>query len=199
MKKVFITLLCVILLIQLTGCTKKSIRQNDLEAINNKIINYFQTNGVKNYENYVFNYIDEENNVVVVGLLDNSKKEQEKFKKTVINSKLIRFVKTEKYENELSDENIKPLVRTYKILNIEESNDYDYVYLTIRQFQCEEVQTIKVDRKLCPNISVGKSYEFKIKPYRKLEDNILSIFNNSKILEIKETDKIGNDQIQDEI
>ena len=74
-----------------------------------------------------------------------------------------------------------------------------YIYLTIRQFQEEEVQTIKVEKELCPNIVKGKNYEFTIKPNYRMEDNILSIFNNSKILEIKETNKIGLEQIQDSI
>lgn len=205
MKKTILTiLLCGVMLIGITGCgnNKEEVAKEDLESVNNKIIEYFQTNGVKDYENFTFNYIDEENKVIVVGLLDNSKKEQEKFKKTIVDSNLIRFVKGEKLIDE--DENKKPIdvkafIRTYNILNVAESNDNNYIYLTIRQFQEEEVQTIKVERKLCPNISKGNNYEFTIKPNYTFEDNILSIFNNSTILSIKKTDKIGLEQIQDSI
>ncbi len=94
---------------------------------------------------------------------------------------------------------LKEFIRTYKILNVAESNDSNYIFLTIRQFQDEEVQTVKVERKLCPNIVEGKSYEFTIKPNYRLEDNILSIFNNSTILSIKETNKTGLEQIQEPI
>ena len=148
------------------------------------------------------NNVDEENNVVVVGLLDNSEKEQERFKETIVDSNLIKFVKSEKLVHENDNQNSKDLktfIRTYEILNVAESNDTNYIYLTIRQFQGEEVQTVKVEKALCPAIEEGKNYEFTLKQKRKPEDNILSIFNNSSIVSIIETDKIGLEQIQDSI
>lgn len=206
MKKIILTiLLCGVMIFDLTGCgnNKKEVTKEDLENVNNTIIEYFQTNGVKEYENYTFNYVDEENKVVVVGLLDNSEEEQERFKKEIINSDLIKFVKGEKLSNEVDNEenitNAKTFIRTYNILNIAESNEDSYIYLTIRQFQEEEVQTVKVEKRLCPNIEVRKNYEFTIKPKSKIEDNILSIFNNSEIISIKKTDKIGLEQIQEDI
>lgn len=206
MKKTILTiLLCGVMIFDLTGCghNKKEVTKEDLENVNNTIIEYFQTNGVKEYENYTFNYVDEENKVVVVGLLDNSEEEQERFKKEIINSDLIKFVKGEKLSNEVDNEenvtNEKAFIRTYNILNIAESNEDSYIYLTIRQFQEEEVQTVKVEKRLCPNIEVRKNYEFTIKPKSKIEDNILSIFNNSEIISIKKTDKIGLEQIQEDI
>ncbi len=107
-------------------------------------------------------------------------------------------VKKEDIENKNTID-LKEFIRTYHILNVAESNDSNYIYLTIRQFQDEEVQTVKVERKLCPNIAEGKNYEFTIEPNYRLEDNILSIFNNSTILSIKETNKMGLEQIQDPI
>ncbi len=205
MKKILlIILICGVMLLGLTSCgsNKQENTKETLQDVNNKIIEYFSINGVKDYENYIFNYIDEEQNVVVVGLLNNSEEEQEKFKKDIIDSDLIRFVKGEKLISEIDNkdtEELKTFIRTYKILNIEESNDINYIYLTIRQFQCEEVQTVKVERKLCSDIVVGKNYEFTIESNKKIEDNILSIFNNSTILSIKEIDKIGLEQIQDSI
>ncbi len=204
MKRIFLGLLCASLLIGVTGCgnSKKVATEEDLESVNNEIIAYFQTNGTSDYENYVFNYVDEENKVVVVGLLDNSEEEQERFKDTIVDSDLIKFVKSEKFVNENDNqesEDLKTFIRTYEILNVAESNDTDYMYLTIRQFQGEEVQTIKVEKALCPEIEEGKSYEFTLKQNRKPEDNILSIFNNSSIVSIKETDKIGLEQIQEDI
>ena len=204
MKKIFLCLLCVSLLIGVTGCgnSKKVATEEDLESVNNEIIAYFQTNGTSDYENYVFNYVDEENNVVVVGLLDNSEEEQERFKETIVDSDLIKFVKSERFVNESDNqesEDLKTFIRTYEILNVAESNDTNYMYLTIRQFQGEEVQTVKVEKALCPEIEEGKSYEFTLKQNRKPEDNILSIFNNSSVVSIKETDKIGLEQIQEDI
>lgn len=205
MKKTILTiLLCGVMVLGLTGCgnSKSEVLKKDLDSVNDKIIEYFQTNGVKDYENYTFNYVDEENKVVVVGLLDNSKEEQERFKKIIVDSNLIKFVKGEKLIDEDQNKNtidLKSFIRTYNVLHVEDSNDSNYIYLTIRQFQEEEVQTVKVERRLCPDIVEGKNYEFTIKPNNKLEDNILSIFNNSKILSIKKTDKIGLEQIQDSI
>lgn len=191
--------MCGIILLSVTGCNKMGANEEKLQEVNGQIIDYFKTYGVKNYENYAFNYVDEENNVVVVGLFDNSKAEQDKFKETVADSELIRFVKGQNLTNERESTNLKSFIRTYRILNVADSNDYNYIYLTIRQFQDEEVQTIKVKRELCPDITVGKNYEFTIKPNYKLKDNILSIFNNSEILEIKETNKLGLEQIQESI
>lgn len=204
MKKIWAIFMCGIMALTITGCGKKikKTQLEDLQKINNEIIKYFSDKDVKNYENFIFNYIDEENKVVVVGLLDNSEKEQEKFKNTVVNSDLIKFVKGEKLVDYESDDkqpsiNQTPFIRTYHVLNVAESNAYSYLYITIRQFQGEEVQTVKIERSLCPDITSGKNYEFKLKPNGQFQENILSIFNNSTLLEIKETDKIGADQIQE--
>lgn len=204
MKKTILAIfMCGVMVLGIVGCSndKKEVTNEDLQSVNNKIIEYFQTNGVIDYENYTFNYVDEENKVVVVGLLDNSKKEQERFKNTIIDSDLIRFVKGERLVDEFENKNtinLNSFIRTYNILNVSKSNDNNYIYLTIRQFQ-EEVQTVKVEKQLCPNIVEGKNYEFTIKPNDRVEDNILSIFSNSTILEIKETDKVGLEQIQESI
>lgn len=64
-----------------------------LNEINNQIIKYFTENNANEYDNFSYNYIDEENNLVVVGLLDNSEEKQEEFKKLVIDSNLIKFEK----------------------------------------------------------------------------------------------------------
>lgn len=109
MRKVLLTtFICGVMILSITGCSKnKQTLEDDLQSINNKIIDYFQTNGVEDYENYTFNYVDEENNVVVVGLLDNSKEEQEKFKKMIVDSELIQFVKGERLVDEEQIENLR--------------------------------------------------------------------------------------------
>lgn len=90
-------------------------------------------------------------------------------------------------------------IRTYHILNVAESDDSDFLYVTIKQFQCDDVQTIKVEKALCPDIAADKNYEFTIKANGEIADNLLSIFNHSEISAIKETDKIGLEQTQDPI
>ena len=78
MKKIILTILvCGIVVLGLTGCeTKTNVSIEGLNNINNKIIDYFQKNGTEKYNNYSYNYVDEKNKVVIVGLIDNSKKEQ---------------------------------------------------------------------------------------------------------------------------
>ena len=88
--------------------------------------------------------------------------------------------------------------RTYEVLNIEESNDENYLYLTIRQFQQEEVETVKVLKNLANSIEINKNYEFTFKKANlNIEDSIKSIFENAELISIKETDKTGLEQIQE--
>ena len=91
-------------------------------------------------------------------------------------------------------------METYEVLNIALSNSDAYVYLTLRQFQYEEVETVKVLKSLNYDIAVGKNYEFTFEySNENIEDNIKSIFNNATLTKIVETDKQGLDQIQDSI
>ena len=93
MKRLLIILLMGI---TLTGC-KKEVTTKDLENVNNKIVEYFSSNN--EYDNLSYNYVDEENKVVVVGLINNTKEEQERFKKLIVDSNLIKFVTGSKNEN----------------------------------------------------------------------------------------------------
>lgn len=77
---------------------------NVLENINNKIIEYFES-GKENSFNLSANYIDKENNIVIVELLNNSKEEQDLFKKLVIDSEYIKFVKGGPYSLSKTEKN----------------------------------------------------------------------------------------------
>lgn len=70
---------------------RDSITLKDLNDVNNKIINYFSSDKV-DYKNLAFNYVDEKNKVVVVGLLQNTEEQQKEFKNKVVDSNLIEFV-----------------------------------------------------------------------------------------------------------
>lgn len=96
MKKLWIFLIAILLLI-IPGCKKRVASIEELERVNNKIIEYMKDSS---YPNYTFNYVDEEKRVVVVGLLDNSKSKQKEFRKKVVDSNLIEFVKGEKLIDE---------------------------------------------------------------------------------------------------
>lgn len=82
--------------VSLTGC-KKGVTTKDIENVNNKIVEYFSSN--IEYDNLNYNYVDEENKVVVVGLINNTEEEQERLKKTIVDSSLIKFVTGSKNEN----------------------------------------------------------------------------------------------------
>lgn len=89
-------------------------------------------------------------------------------------------------------------IKTYKVLNVADSNDYDYLYLTLRQYQCEEVVTVRVKRELCLDIKANSNYEFTFEyTSNMVEENINSVFSNTNLLKITLTDKEGMDQIQD--
>ena len=98
-KKILNTLLFIIIIISVTGCSKNTnVSEEQLNNINDKIIAYFSSDNAE-YNNLSFNYVDTINKKVVVGLLDNSKEEQEKFKKQVVDSEYIVFIEGGKLIN----------------------------------------------------------------------------------------------------
>ena len=91
-KKILNTLLFIIIIISVTGCNKTAnVSEEQLNNINDKIIAYFSSDNAE-YNNLSFNYVDTINKKVVVGLLNNSKEEQEIFKKLVVDSEYIVFI-----------------------------------------------------------------------------------------------------------
>ena len=98
-KKILNTLLFIIIIISVTGCNKTAnVSEEQLNNINDKIIAYFSSDNAE-YNNLSFNYVDTINKKVVVGLLNNSKEEQERFKKLVLDSKDIVFIEGGKLIN----------------------------------------------------------------------------------------------------
>lgn len=89
-------------------------------------------------------------------------------------------------------------IRTYRVYGIYESNDDKFLYATIREFQAEDIQTVKIPKAISDELKVGENYEFKYKQKSKIpRDDILSIYNNSKLLSVKSTDLVGLEQIQE--
>lgn len=126
MKKIILVIL-LLGIMGLTGCEiKRDVSIDELNDVNNKIINYFQENGVEVYNNYSYNYVDEENKVVVVGLVDNSEKEQEWFKKNIVNSGYIVFEQGEHLVNETINVSDKIDLIVNNGPNIS-SNPFDYI------------------------------------------------------------------------
>ena len=99
-----------------------------------------------------------------------------------------------------TQENKDDFTKTYNVLNIADSDDENYLYLTIKQFQNDEVETVKVLKSLANGIEANKNYEFTFQYGNKnIEDNIKSIFENATLVQIKGTDKTGLEQVQDTI
>lgn len=210
-KKLLTILICGVMTIGITGCSnsKKEIKKEDLQSVNNKIIDYLESNGVTNYDNYVFNYVDEENNVVVVGLLDNSKEEQEKFKKSIVDSDLIKFVKSEKLVNENNDKDESKntfnssqksceYVRTYKFIDY-----YDYegptpevYFIIVEQFQSNLPMMLGLNTtNFKKEFKKNQNYEI---TYRKRIDFTKKFLDEeTEIIKIEPTDKEGMDQTQE--
>lgn len=93
----------------------------------------------------------------------------------------------------------KEFTRTYMVNLVSESNDYEYLYLTLRQFQSEEIETVRVKRNDFDNCQQDAYYEITFKVTNNdIEDNIKSIFENTEIIKTVKTNKTGLEQIQED-
>lgn len=89
-------------------------------------------------------------------------------------------------------------IRTYLVLDVSDSNDDNFIYLTLREFQGEEVVTVKVNRELNSEIIEDSYYEFQFASTGKsIETDINTIFNSNQLLAITLTDKMGTNQINE--
>ena len=152
-KTLFAVLVCTLMTLTLTGCGSKVETDNrvgnvsieELNDINNKIIYYFNNNGASIYNNYSYNYVDEKDMVVVVGLVNNSKEEQEKFIKKVFiddeakildainNQEIIKFVESkDAFEGKI-------IVAEENYITVEVSRDS-------KSFKVKDKVTMKISR-----------------------------------------------------
>ncbi len=109
-------------------------------------------------------------------------------------------------ESELEDitKDIRTFTRTFNVLDVNDSNDGYYIYLTLRAFQDEEIATVKVLKDLA-DIEPKNNYEFtfrvdtqELKPDFN-EDKINDLFTYCNLLSIKKTNRLGLDQIQESL
>ena len=108
MKKIIVIVLITILIaIVITGCSNLENKPSlsELAKINDYIIQYFQSDNVV-YDNYSFNYVDERAKAVVIGLLDNTKEQQDRFKELVIDSEYLVFIKADLPYDEVNSNEI---------------------------------------------------------------------------------------------
>lgn len=90
--------------------------------------------------------------------------------------------------------------RTYQILNITDSDNEEYWFLTLKEYQVDEVVTVKVKKEINPNLKEKKSYIFELEFNGNcITDELKWILGNTDIVSIKPTDKIGMDATRDEV
>ncbi len=117
------------------------------------------------------------------------------------------------FKQNFCDNNNYTFVRTYKIKNVEEYNQQQYTEdgipvsygnsfeVTLEQFQ-GETETVIINNIWDIKLEKEKVYEFELMLYedhKEIEDNIKYIFKNSNIIDIRETNKVGLEQLQEEI
>lgn len=108
MKKIRILILCLILTLVTFGCGNKSVQKpTNLQDTYSAVGNYFGDSSVDRSNLGAF-YLDEENNIIVVNLIDNSESKQEEFlEKANIDSKYIKFEQGGPYDTNSLDIDLK--------------------------------------------------------------------------------------------
>lgn len=96
---------------------------------------------------------------------------------------------------QVEDPNNCTVIRTYYIDNIGKSNDENYLYITVHEYQVEGTYTLKLPKLISGNLEVGNSYEFTFKTSKRyLMTTTDNLFNNGEVINLKYTDKVGNEQ-----
>lgn len=107
---------------------------------------------------------------------------------------IIIIIKIPKEENSKIINNCT-IIKTYYIDKITPSNDENYSYITIHEFQKEGIYTVKVSKLITSNLKTLSNYEFTFLTTNKyLNETPDNLFNNSEIISINYTDKVGNEQ-----
>ena len=94
--------------------------------------------------------------------------------------------------NKEEKNNLCTIIRTYYIDSIGKSNNNNYLYITMHEFQVEGTYTIKLPKIVSKDLEVGKSYEFTFesrKEYIGVTTDIL--FKESNIINVVNTNKEG--------
>lgn len=101
-----------------------------------------------------------------------------------------------KRKQHITNVNYCTIIKTYYINNISKSNNENYLYVTVSEYQTEGTYTIKLPIVISHDLKVGNSYEFTLKAaedYKNASTNIL--FENTEIIKIEYSDKVGLDRV----
>ena len=84
------------------------------------------------------------------------------------------------------------LIKTFYINHISQSNDKNYQYITISEYQTEGTYTIRLSSVEVKDIVKDSNYEFTFSvPKDYTSESVEELFNNRKIISINKTDKVG--------
>lgn len=87
------------------------------------------------------------------------------------------------------------LIRTFYIEGIRNSNDGNYLYITLHEYQVEGVFTIKMSKVLGKDLEENHNYEFTFKTTKDYTwDPANVLFNRCQIISVQKTDKVGMEQ-----
>ena len=100
-----------------------------------------------------------------------------------------------KEENNLKEKETCTLIRTFYIDDIKNSNDENYLYVTLHEYQVEGVFTIKISKVIGKELEKNNNYEFTFTtPKDYMWETTDKLFNNREIISIEKTDKVGLEQ-----
>ena len=179
MKKICILVLCLILTLVTFGCGNKSVQNTtNLQDTYSAVGNYFGESSVDR-SNLGAYYIDEENNIIVVNLIDNSDSKQEEFlEKANIDSKYIKFEQGGPYNTNSLDIDLKVS---------SEDNDKN---IKFKEYLKLDNRTIYLAENVSELFIVEKKNQTSLKKYiinstevvDKLVENITNLLNKQSIL-----------------
>ncbi len=100
------------------------------------------------------------------------------------------------YQNETNYSSCD-FVRTYFVEMIKESDDgVDYT-VVLSEYLSDDLTTVRLDKDIATDLKVGFYYEFTFKTYQAyIDTDIENIFDENEVVSVKETDKVGVNQIQ---
>ena len=165
MKKILTIVLCTFMLVVITGCNNEEVGIKELNKINDKITEFYINNNDK-AGNLGSHYVDEENKVVVVELINNSKEEQEKFRKEVIDSEYIKFVQGSQQDNHQ--------------IKITKTKDCDNQVIEYYQYEEQKVYLVCLDDIKLNDVTLKDYFS---KTYQTFNDSINSLINNMELID----------------
>ena len=166
MKKVLIIIMFICMIGTITGCDSDEVSLKELNDINDKITEFYINNNDK-AGNLGSHYVDEENKVVVVELIDNSSEEQEKFRKEVVDSEYIKFVQGNQQYNQQ--------------LKITKTKDCDNKVIEYYQYEEQKVYLVCLDEIKLDDATLKDYFS---KTYQTFDDSINNLTNSMKLVDI---------------